>query len=454
MAFKAPALAQHMNAAKLGLVIITVLALFSYPYIPQKKLQVYPAENVWWGAFTDAGAGGNTQFEYKNAAQSAIECIIGDANSFNMCGNSCVFANHDIVTRERLLSDLAYATQISPKITLDLSGYSGVWVDINYQGPANYLYLTLQNHEPALDLRDAGRQFRPQSVGIATSELHKPVYVRLKEFKASDWWVQQFSLHRTESDTRFNRIQALIVEIKEQPHKSKHAIEVKSITFVGELISKENFYLIFVVAFATLVGLEGAFRIYSLYKKHRDAQASLRRLNEHNEKLLTVAFKDELTQLLNRRAIHEIVSNNQRVKQQNGLAVVIIDIDHFKKFNDTYGHALGDKVLVNVAQSLKQVSRDYDQIARWGGEEFVIVTRDASPDNLLAYGEKLREKVASSPIFKDEGADPIFVTISLGITQSHLDEGFDEALARADKALYRSKEKGRNCCTVLLFGED
>lgn len=453
MASKAPALSQHMHAAKLGLVIITILALFSYPYIPQKKLQIYPAENVWWGGFADAGSGGNTKFEYKNTSQNAIECIIGDANTFNMCGNSCVFANHDIVTRDRLLGDLAYATQISRAISLDLSGYSGVWVDIAYEGPANYLYLTLQNHEPALDLRDAGRQFRPQSVGIATSELHEPVYVRLKEFKASDWWIQQFSLHRTESDTRFNRIQALIVEIKAQPHKSKHYIEVKSITFVGEWISKENFYLIFVVAFASLVGLEGAFRIYSLYKKHRDAQASLRRLNEHNEKLLSVAFKDELTQLLNRRAIHEIISNNRGAKQLNGLAIVILDIDHFKKFNDTYGHALGDKVLVNVAQSLKQVSRDYDQIARWGGEEFVIVTRDASPDHLLAYGEKLREKVASSPIFKDDSPDPIFVTISLGITQSHLDESFDDALERADKALYKSKAKGRNCCTIWLAGE-
>lgn len=136
------------------------------------------------------------------------------------------------------------------------------------------------------------------------------------------------------------------------------------------------------------------------------------------------------------------------------LALIIIDIDYFKKFNDTYGHALGDKVLVNVAQSLKQASRDYDQVARWGGEEFVIVTRDAHPDNLLAYGEKLREKVASTPIFKEGSSEPIFVTISVGITQSHLEENFDVALDRADKALYRSKEKGRNCCTIYGINDD
>jgi diguanylate cyclase (GGDEF)-like protein len=442
-------LSSHLNAAKIVLVILTILALFSFPYIPKKNMTIYPGTNVWWGAFSDASSGGNTSFVYKNESQSAIECVIGDKGSFNMCGNSCVFVDHTVVTHDALMSDLRFATAVSPEISLDLTGYSGVWVDIDYQGPANFIHLSLQNHEPALDLRDPGRQFRPQSVGISTSELHEPVYVRLKEFKASDWWVNQFALHRTESDTRFDRIRAITVEIKEQPPHTQHYLEVKSITFVGDRISKENFYLAIIVAFATLVGLEGTFRVYTLYSNHRAAQKSLETLNEYNQKLRSVAFKDELTQLLNRRAINEIVTRTRELKNQKGFAIIIIDIDHFKKFNDTHGHALGDKVLVNVAQSLKEVSRDYDQIARWGGEEFVIVTHEAHPDNLFAYAEKLREKVASSPVFKEGGSDPIFVTISLGITQGGLEEPFDVALERADKALYRSKEKGRNCCTIF-----
>jgi diguanylate cyclase (GGDEF)-like protein len=377
---------------------------------------------------------------------------MGDAGSFNMCGNNCVFADHSVVTHDRLLSDLVFATEVSRQISLDLSGYSGMLVEIDYRGPASFIHLSLQNHEPAIDLPDPNRQFRPQSVGIATSELHEPVYVRMEEFKVSDWWVKQFSLHRSQSGTHFDRIRAIAVEIKEQPPHTTHYVEVKAITFIGEWISKENFYLAIIVAFATLLGLEGTFRVYTLYHSHRAAQKSLDALNEHNQKLRSVAFKDELTQLLNRRAIHEIIGKSLEFKNQKNIAVIIIDIDHFKKFNDTYGHALGDNVLVKVAQSLKQASRNYDQIARWGGEEFVIITRDAHPDNLLAYAEKLREKVASTPVFKEGSAEPIFVTISLGITQSLLDESFDAALERADKALYRSKEKGRNCST--LFHKD
>lgn len=436
------------------LVITTILALFSFPYIPEKTLEIYPGSDVWWGAFTDSFSGGNTEVEYKNESQSAIECTMGDAGSFNMCGNSCVFVDNTVVTYDGLLADLTYATEISPKISLDLSGYSGVWIDIDYQGPANFIHLSLQNHEPAVDLPDPGRQFRPQGVGISTTELNEPVYVRLKEFKASDWWVNQFALHRRESGPRFDRIRAIIVEIKEQPPHTKHYLEVRSITFVGKWISKENFYLAIIVAFAVLLGLEGAFRIYTLYHRHRAAQKSLDALNDYNQKLQSVAFKDELTQLLNRRAIHEIVSKSLDFKSQNGYSIIIIDIDHFKNFNDTYGHALGDRVLVNVAQSLKQASRDYDQIARWGGEEFVIVTRESHPQNLLAYAEKLRKKVASIQTFKEGSSDPIFVTISLGITQSRPEESFDVALDRADKALYRSKEKGRNCCTIFYNDGD
>lgn len=319
---KTLSLSRHMNAAKIALVLITILALFSFPYIPKKTLEVHPGVPMWWGAFNDSFSGGNTKIEYKNDSWTAIECTMGDAGQYTLCGNTGVFFDHSVVTQDSLLADLAFAIETSPKITLDLSAYSGIWFDIEYRGPAKFIYLTLQNHEPALGLPDAGRQFRPQSVGISTSELHEPVYVRLNEFKTSDWWVNQFALHRMEADTHFDRIRAINVEIKEQPPHTVHYFEVKSIKFVGEWISKENFYLAIIVAFATLLGLEGTVRVYALYDKHRLAQKTLETLNEHNQRLRSVAFKDELTQLLNRRAIHEIVSKSVELKNQKSLEAV------------------------------------------------------------------------------------------------------------------------------------
>ena len=159
-----------------------------------------------------------------------------------------------------------------------------------------------------------------------------------------------------------------------------------------------------------------------------------------------MAFKDELTQLLNRRAVYEIIKSSINLNRE-GFAILVIDIDHFKQFNDTYGHALGDKVLVSVAKVLRDASRSYDSIARWGGEEFVIVSPGNEPEKLLNYAEKLRTAVAEMPIETTDNKEPIFVTISIGVTLLIEGESFESAFERADQALYDSKRKGRNCCT-------
>lgn len=438
---------RRINFAKFSLLLATVLALFLYPYIPSKTLVVYPDENnIFWGAYSDIYMGGDTSVDYNNDLQSAIRCKMGGAGSFNMCGNTAVFEDNNIYTYQSLTADYQFAVSVSDLISRDFSQYSGIWLELDYQGPAKYIHVLLKNHEPNLEMSGPERQFRPQSVGVETSELFQPVYLRLQDFKVSDWWVNQFALHRTESGTRFDRIQAIGVEVKEQPVGSEHYIEVNSIILKGDWIKKETFYLSIILVFVTLIGIEGGIRIYSLYVNHRIAQKSLRSINERNQQLESVAFKDELTQLLNRRAVYEIIKSSINLNRE-GFAILVIDIDHFKQFNDTYGHAVGDKVLVSVAKVLRDASRSYDNIARWGGEEFVIVSPGNEPEKLLNYAEKLRTAVAEMPIETTDNKEPIFVTISIGVTLLIEDESFESAFERADQALYDSKRKGRNCCT-------
>jgi len=436
--------AHTLNTVKVILVLITLLALISYPYIPKRTLHVYPEPNFWWGAFTDTFAGGNTQFEYANQSASAIRCTMGDAGPFKLCGNNGVFADGTKVTYEKLVSDPSFAISVSPSITRDFSSFLGIEMDIEYRGPADFIFVSLQNHEPIPDMTDANRQFRPQSVGISTEELHKPVYISLEDFKVSDWWIHQFSLHRKKAVPRFDRIRAIGIEVRDELPHSEHYIKVKSITFVGEWISKESFYFIIIIILASLLLLEGAVRVYSLYASHRATRKSLEELSERNKKLQSAAYKDELTQLLNRRAIYDILLSD--TAQAQFIAILVIDIDNFKSFNDTYGHSLGDKVLVYVARALKDSSRDYDQIARWGGEEFVIITKESQPDNLLAYAEKLRTNISSTAIQIENRSDPIYVTVSIGFTIASRSENFETAFERADAALYRAKQNGRNRC--------
>lgn len=157
----------------------------------------------------------------------------------------------------------------------------------------------------------------------------------------------------------------------------------------------------------------------------------------HLEKLATM---DELTGLGNRRGLNEYLGRalSQADRQQTDLTFVAIDIDHFKKVNDTHGHGVGDSVLMRVAAVIQQVIRGGDAAFRQGGEEMSVVAvtsyRGAS---LLA--EKIRSSVEDS----HQSDDPA-VTVSLGIAMARIGDAAEDLVKRADEALYKAKENGRN----------
>lgn len=164
------------------------------------------------------------------------------------------------------------------------------------------------------------------------------------------------------------------------------------------------------------------------------------------QELRAKATTDELTRLVNRRTLFErLAIEYERVQRNPGLrcCLLAIDIDHFKRVNDTWGHAAGDAVLKQVAQTMKQQTRRIDIAARVGGEEFVIVLPDTSVDNAMALAERIRASVEGTPA--DTGHQQIAVTISIGLSAISADDPTDRAaLERADLALYEAKHKGRN----------
>ncbi|MDN5400654.1 MAG: GGDEF domain-containing protein, partial [Pseudomonas sp.] len=126
----------------------------------------------------------------------------------------------------------------------------------------------------------------------------------------------------------------------------------------------------------------------------------------------------------------------------NSLSLAMLDLDHFKRINDGYGHLAGDKVLKIIANVLSKRLRPTDFIARFGGEEFVLLMPDSALADALAVGEVLREAIAACPFhFKGE---PVTITVSMGVAQFQPGERSDLALKRADEALYRAKAAGRN----------
>lgn len=158
---------------------------------------------------------------------------------------------------------------------------------------------------------------------------------------------------------------------------------------------------------------------------------------------------DQLTGLYNRHKGTELfVLEQKRGKRSNtSLGLILLDIDHFKQLNDTYGHGKGDEVLVSVAEILSHHARTLDHVVRWGGEEFLIICSNTEYSKLMQIADRFRQALET----KHFSGVNRKVTASFGITQCLLDESLDNALERADKALYRAKREGRNqvvsCCS-------
>jgi len=169
------------------------------------------------------------------------------------------------------------------------------------------------------------------------------------------------------------------------------------------------------------------------------------RLDEVQKRLKKQASTDELTGLKNRRTImNRLDEELQRaLRLHEPLGVMILDIDDFKRINDTYGHPSGDRVLSSVAACIRENLRSYDLIGRIGGEEFLVLSPGTGLDDALILAERIRESVKRNEVI-EEGKS-VSVTISIGLTISQSgDATHEKLLKRADSALYRAKDGGRN----------
>lgn len=163
------------------------------------------------------------------------------------------------------------------------------------------------------------------------------------------------------------------------------------------------------------------------------------------EELHLRATHDGLTGVWNRVAILDMLQREFELSARAGTTtgLIMLDVDHFKKVNDRYGHLSGDTVLVDVARRMQQAVRSYDLVGRYGGEEFLVVSPDCDLEQVQACAERIRASVAEKPVAADGALVP--VTVSAGVAM--LSAGFNterEALAAADAALYRAKAEGRN----------
>lgn len=182
----------------------------------------------------------------------------------------------------------------------------------------------------------------------------------------------------------------------------------------------------------------------------------IQRLSVSRDELGVQALTDPMTKLYNRRYLTEIRQHLLELTHRNGseLSVVLLDIDKFKNINDTYGHKIGDDVIIKLAQTLQKSARKSDVVCRFGGEEFVILLPETTLEGALTMAEALRSEVEKLVITLDDKRELRF-TISIGVSKVDKEEKcLDAAINRADTALYEAKESGRNRVCHLKLDPD
>ena len=187
----------------------------------------------------------------------------------------------------------------------------------------------------------------------------------------------------------------------------------------------------------------------ALQQSRDEANAASQALQAANAELVRIAITDPLTGVWNRRHFVQVATAEREkcLRYQQPLSMLLLDIDHFKHINDGFGHPTGDRVLVDLSQRLVRVLRKGDVLARWGGEEFVVILPHCAVGAAMALAEKLRALVAAED-FAEVGR----VTVSLGVAEFCRDESLEDWFKRVDLALYAAKSGGRNAVRLASPG--
>ncbi len=173
-------------------------------------------------------------------------------------------------------------------------------------------------------------------------------------------------------------------------------------------------------------------------------------IEQENELLRTSVTRDSLTGINNRRAYDDQAKRDlgKCARNKQPFSVLVIDIDHFKRCNDRWGHQVGDNALVHVAKTIAGTLRDYDDLYRFGGEEFVVVLPECDPADVPVVAERIRDAVENSPLQVKNNSIPLTVSVGVASTSQANRQTLEGLFEAADKCLYEAKSRGRNCCVV------
>jgi len=425
-----------MNIIKLDkilfiLLLVTIGLLFGQKSILSNVITISPQSHQMFKLYNDEMSGGKTTTKLLSTKHTyKWQCLlIKDSTPYPYCG-----------------FEINLGTSISKGVDLTDYEYLKIW--LNYQGEADTVRLTLRNFNPAYSTTRDKVSTKFHQLDIPKSHLPDGKQILLRSFSVPTWWKLTQNIPINLDGPELSNTVLIDVQTGSELTAGLHQFELSKIEIHGQWLATENWY--FSILF-TWILIGGCILIIRLTKlKKAIVQGSLREqelielnnvLDHRAKELLEISKKDKLTGALNRQGIENAVSQGmlEWTKQAKPLSIIMLDIDHFKKINDTHGHDVGDNVLMSLTKLVKKNIRSTDSFARWGGEEFVLVCRNTPIETASLIAENLRDRIARTALIDD-----IKVTASFGISDIENCGSIQKLFKQADEALYLAKNSGRN----------
>lgn len=327
---------------------------------------------------------------------------------------------------------------------VDLSQYTqlDVWLEMESDSKDTVL-VYLRNREISAD----SRAFTRSNVRAINPKPGMRHYsLKLNSFSVPSWWLFAHENSAENAETNFDNVSDIQISSGDNAFERQETIKIKQLELIGKWISSEKIYLLILISWNVLVFfhvLMGLIRLNKNLKKSRLQTMELESVNKflciENDKYETMAKVDPLTKAFNRAGVRDILDRvvAQFEKRKTPCSIIMFDIDYFKSINDQYGHDVGDEVLINLVAYVQKNSRENDKLARWGGEEFVLICPNTPLKRAVKIAEKLREGIAAADFIKPA------ITCSFGVSEIRSGD-ISVHFKRADVALYKAKSQGRN----------
>lgn len=406
---------------------ITLLLLLSYDFIPKRKLSLHPDLTQGMAESVDSVIGGNSQLIWQDKTAAHWVCDLKAGAPFPYCGVSVIWSEQ-------------------PYRQINFSPYTHLDIALEYTGDAEFLRVFIRNYYPIADTNNSLGTAKFNGVTVRAENVNEGVSVVFDKLRVADWWIDDNHIPPEDVNPDVSKAIAIGIDIPHPIVLGKHEFKLKSITAVGDFLSRETLYSSVIIFWGMFLFTEMLISYTKLRKRLKRDEAKLTELKITSALYKEKAETDKLTGFLNREGLAEIVKNLEAQKLIEQYAILVLDIDHFKHINDKFGHVFGDEILEEIAEVTRKSMRSYDIISRWGGEEFVLLFHCLNESGILPFAEKVRETVEQREFANGKVKK---LTVSIGGTRLINTDSFAQAFKRADDALYVAKSKGRNQVVIV-----